>query len=522
MTLATEAHRGAWPATAGRNMLRPILAVALVAAADTLMFDQPTGIGWFVFAALLAMTIVVVSGRGGIDRASIGRAAVPVLALAPLVENVSPVSVAVAAAGLAVFALMVAHRLRPSIAGIGRQLAGFALAAPFRLLADIVRVLRLRGRIRRLEGRWTPLLAWIVPVACSAVFVALFSAANPIIQNWLERIDLLAWLAQADIARILFWVVVACVAWAFLRPRVARLTRRRAKSPAAEKPATEIAPSKVREAVFGRAALLRALVVFNAIFAVQTALDATYLWGGVALPDGLSYAAYAHRGAYPLIATALLAAGFVLVALRPGSATSQDGLIRRLVYLWTAQNIWLVLSSMLRLDLYVGVYSLTYWRIAAFLWMGLVAVGLVTIIVRIALGKSNEWLLSANLLTLSTLLYACCFINFAALIAAFNVDHAKEMRGEGLPIDAIYLRDLGPAAFPAIDRLLAALPNERVCGYDPYVDGDFCLDEMRPRDEARFRERADNWRSWSFRDWRLMRYLDARTGVPSVPGQAAP
>ena len=65
---------------------------------------------------------------------------------------------------------------------------------------------------------------------------------------------------------------------------------------------------------------------------VQTVLDAAYLWGGVALPDGMTYASYAHRGAYPLIVTALLAAGFVLAAMRPGSATSNDPLIRRLVY----------------------------------------------------------------------------------------------------------------------------------------------------------------------------------------------
>ena len=36
-----------------------------------------------------------------------------------------------------------------------------------------------------------------------------------------------------------------------------------------------------------------------------------------------------------------------------------------------------MISSILRLDLYVGIYSLTYWRVAAFIWMGLVAVGLV-------------------------------------------------------------------------------------------------------------------------------------------------
>ena len=35
----------------------------------------------------------------------------------------------------------------------------------------------------------------------------------------------------------------------------------------------------------------------------------------------------------------------------------------------------LVISSILRLDLYVQTYLLTYWRIAAFIWMLLVAAG---------------------------------------------------------------------------------------------------------------------------------------------------
>ena len=33
--------------------------------------------------------------------------------------------------------------------------------------------------------------------------------------------------------------------------------------------------------IFGRAAILRSLIVFNVLFAVQTVLDAAYLWGGV-------------------------------------------------------------------------------------------------------------------------------------------------------------------------------------------------------------------------------------------------
>ncbi len=113
--------------------------------------------------------------------------------------------------------------------------------------------------------------------------------------------------------------------WAFLRPRLPHFLRRKPRLPASAacRPAGNPASAEGRrknleDVLFGKAAILRALIVFNLMFAVQTVLDAAYLWGGVALPDGMTYASYAHRGAYPLIVTALIAAGFVLAALQAG------------------------------------------------------------------------------------------------------------------------------------------------------------------------------------------------------------
>lgn len=95
------------------------------------------------------------------------------------------------------------------------------------------------------------------------------------------------------------------------------------------------------------------------------------------MPKGVTLAEYAHRGAYPLIVTALLAALFVIVTLRPGSSTAAMPAIRKLVVLWIAQNIVLVGSSIVRTFDYVEAYSLTILRISALAWMVLVAVGLV-------------------------------------------------------------------------------------------------------------------------------------------------
>ena len=98
--------------------------------------------------------------------------------------------------------------------------------------------------------------------------------------------------------------------------------------------------------------------------------------------------------------TALLAAAFVLTAMRPGGPAEASRIIRPLVYLFVAQNVMLVASSIQRLHLYVEIYLLTYWRIAAFVWMLLVAIGLVLIVARIVLASArDEWLIRMNMIS---------------------------------------------------------------------------------------------------------------------------
>ena len=496
-------------------------AALLVAMADFLFYGQPAGISVFLFGTVLAGAVVAMH-PAALSNSRVWRKPMALFAaLLPLIENVSPLSVLVAVAALAIFALSLAGRLRSEPARIARQLSLFLLAAPFRFARDFFRWRKAARELGRRRLQLTAIVVWIMPLTLGVVFLALFGAANPIIEHWLSLIDLYALFEKIDVGRFIFWLVVLAGVWALLRPRLPRFVSRIRRA-APGTPMVRPVAASVEDIVFGKAAILRALVLFNALFTLQTGLDATYLWGGAALPDGLTYAAYAHRGAYPLVATALLAAGFVLAALKPDSETARDPLIRRLVYLWVAQNIVLVISSMLRLDLYVDVYALTYLRVAAFVWMGLVAAGLALIIARIALTKSGEWLLSANLVTLSTTLYACCFVNFAALIANYNVDHSREMTGQGVPLDAWYVRSLGPAAFPALDRFLdprgKAGPT-KIPSWQDHL-------RLRGLDESRWRAGQENWRAWSFRDWRLLRALDKRGPLvvppdyqPSLPGR---
>ena len=116
----------------------------------------------------------------------------------------------------------------------------------------------------------------------------------------------------------------------------------------------------------------RCLIVFNIIFAIESALDVFYLWGGRHLPRGLTFKEYAHRGSYPLIATALLAAVFVLIAFRRECNSRSWRNARLLVYAWIAQNVLLTFSAGWRLMILVNASNLTRLRLATTIWLVLV------------------------------------------------------------------------------------------------------------------------------------------------------
>jgi hypothetical protein len=286
------------------------------------------------------------------------------------------------------------------------------------------------------------LVVWILPLVLGGVFSALFGVANPVIGQWFS--DLGTWFSDLidpehllpTPARIVLWWGIAALAWVLLRTRPPRLQPQRTAIP--------------RQEVDRSAVVLRSLLVVNAVFAVQVAMDLAYLAGGLHLPAGMTYATYAHRGAWPLLAAALISATLVLVAFRPGGAAERSVWARRLVLLYLGQNVALTVAAMWRLWLYVDAYGLSAWRLGAAIWMGLIAVGLVLIAVRIVLARSNRWLVDANVLATLATLVCCSWMDVGGTVAWHNVRHCREVGGEGVPLDLAYLSSFGVEIAPAL------------------------------------------------------------------------
>lgn len=432
-----------------RSQLSILTAIILlfIILADWLFWDHP--IGWTLGGYGLLLAVALFLRERKRPRGFSAWIIAAALACLCLQCGIEPgvLTVVLGALGLISLALILrAGWLADALTWAARWLQ-FAVIGWLTPLADLYTTSRLlRSEDNPGGRRW--LRNWFLPLLLGMIFLILFTVANPVISQWIENVgtsiqELIENLTEhyPPAERIITWLLVGTGVWMLLR------FHSQTKAPAWEqlvtgdgRPDSVVSPSIVT----------RCLLLFNMIFAVQIGLDVCYLWGGFKLPEGLTYAQYAHRGAYPLLAAGILAGLFVFAAFRGNPHDRRIRLARGLVLLWLAQNAFMLVSAAWRLGLYIDAYSLTRWRVAAAVWMLLVLCGVLWVIVRIAAGRSNLWLLNVNAVTALAVLFICSFCNIDGWIARYNTTHCREMHGHGEPLDVQYLESLGPDTLPAL------------------------------------------------------------------------
>ncbi|WP_213982621.1 DUF4173 domain-containing protein [Sphingomonas sp. dw_22] len=417
-------------------ILKLLIAAILAAVADALFYFH--GIGATLGGFALLWTALLALAAGGMRRSRRARfaALLALLYALVLIETPSPLGWMLFWVALSSAALLVRRRF-DNAGDWAIRLAAHVLRGIPAPITDLARLGRLwRSRDAARIGAVIRVAA--LPCIGGALFATLFAGANPVIGNFVTSIHLP--LPRDATLHFCFWMFVLYAVWPSLRP----------------------APAVTRAAPFSfdlppirgipQGSITLSLLTFNAIFLVQNLLDIAFLWSGTPLPGSITLADYAHRGAYLLIVTALLAGLFVLLFLHPGSDAARRPAIRYLVIVWIAQNLLLVTSSILRTWDYVEAYSLTILRISALAWMALVGVGLFLICWRLIAERSTRWLLNANALAAALVLSVASVTDLGAVAAWWNVRHSDRVGQTGNAIDLCYLHRLGSSALlPVID-----------------------------------------------------------------------
>lgn len=460
----------------------PAILIAMIVLADRLFWGHTPGISLAIFTIVLCLVIWLWSGRTFRGENGLKGLTIIIATVLPVVESAHFLSVAFLFFGTSLFAAWVMLKPTTDALGILTGLWRFISVFPMLGTLDLGRMAVSSTTGGQTRGFWQNLLkGWLLPLVVGTVFIGLLAVANPILEDWLDRILSNRMTSIASVERGFFWILAAAMTWPFIalekfRDWIAIPFQRKSRS---------IGRSE-KLGLINLNSVTNSLVLFNLIFAVQTGLDFVFLWSGAEMPAGISHASYAHRGAYPLVATAILAGLFSLIS-RPFAGESD--LLLWMLSIWIGQNILLVLASLYRLDTYVGSFGLTYFRIAAGIWMGLVASGLALIGWQIWYRHSNGWLVKANALLLAGVIYSCCFANFPHIIASSNL--AQSLNAENnRPVDEHYLCNLGPFAAAALRAHFLRTGRAFCFGTETALAPD-----------------SYSWRDWGFRKTRVRVYL---------------
>ncbi|MBX3733542.1 MAG: DUF4173 domain-containing protein [Verrucomicrobiae bacterium] len=315
------------------------------------------------------------------------------------------------------------------------------------------------------------------------LFGALFAAADPVFAHGIQQIVNLDFAAFARHTLLIgFWGWI-CAGYGrrFLL--------------GGEAPAGSLAPpppvrAPVIEVMIGLGLLA---VLFLAFVVVQL----RYLFGSDALIQatiGMTYAEYARRGFFELLAVALLLLPLLLGCdWLLGAARNRRGFQGLAVALIALLGIIMV-SAWKRLSLYAGAYGLTESRLYAAALLVWVALVILWFIATVLPGRRPRFAVGAVIAGL-VVLGGLQLLDPDAFIARSNLERARK----GLRSDVDHLLRLGPGAAPILLRGLSALPETD-------------RDRVRESLVQLWGHPAPDWRQWNLARAR------ARAAVALMPG----
>lgn len=497
--------------TAARILL---LAVAGGILVDVVVPGNAAGINAPILVAALLTSAVAVAGPAGVRRmdpadAWLGPVALGLAGMAAVRADpwlvVADLALAAALAAGAVASLgggRITRGLVPQVLAITAGVVAAAVAGAAEVIAGLSRPVPAppfadgpdaggrpvparddRGRSRSLRAflrRSAPVLrGLLIAVPLLVLFAALFASADAVFErlarqalDWRIDLDLGDLAERAAIITVAAWTAAGLLALAGAHlPTLAG-----ARWPSHASWGGTTGPARVdgrslgaasAAAMTGRSRLgsieaTTVLLALDMLFAVFVALQLAYLFGGhdTAAAAGLTYAEYARRGFFELVAVAALA-GAVAVGLDVGVRRRSHMQLGAAVGL-LALTLVVLASALVRLRLYQDAYGWTELRFVVLVAIGWLAVALVVTAGLLA-ARRTRWTLHVLGVLVIVAVAGMNAVGPQAFVAERNLGRALDPSlvppGGRTGLDEAYLTSLGDEAVPAVVASLDRLPD---------------------------------------------------------------
>jgi hypothetical protein len=247
-----------------------------------------------------------------------------------------------------------------------------------------------------------------------------------------------------------------------------------------------------------------ALGLLNLLFLAFVAVQVRYLLGGASLVEltpGLTYAEYARRGFFELVAAVALVVPLLLAAdaVRRRRSRTDDALFRSLAGLQVLLVLCMAVSALERMRLYYTAYGLTGQRVYATAALVLVVAVLVWLAATVLRGRRRAFGYGALLASfgMAALLFV---VNPDALVARTNIARSAHV-DEAPQLDVRYTASLSADAVPVLLKAIPVLAPAARC-----VIADRILRRWGAQPEPA-------WQQWNWSDARARRAVASQRAM---------
>ena len=354
-------------------------------------------------------------------------------------------------------------------------------------------------------SHWMPFIF----IPCTAIFLlgGIYYHANPPFARMVDFIiPSITWNLSSITWSI--WLIIngffVCMALFIISPKALNFSQREAQFPTylsrkkkQQKTAKDLSILGLKREYW---AAVTTLVTLNLLLLFANIADLRFLWFSPSQASAQELSQYVHEGTYLLILALLIAMAVLFWYFRGNLNFYKDkGLLKKVAYVWLAQNAMLAISVGIRNWAYVQEYGLAYKRLGVFWFLLLVAFGLFTLVQKITnkhslihLANKNGWAIFLSLLMISA-------INWDSTITRYNLSSSEEKN-----LDARFL-------FYGISghNLSLLWKNKALIAQESTWDEQRVERELNLK-YSKFEKRmkTQSWKAWNFRDSRNEKVLE--------------
>jgi hypothetical protein len=238
------------------------------------------------------------------------------------------------------------------------------------------------------------------------------------------------------------------------------------------------------------------LGLISVLFLVFIGFQVTYLFGGETniISAGFTYAEYARRGFWELLAVAFLSLLVLLASEKyAGAELKRDKKFLIPALILVAEVVVVIVSAFKRLSLYTNTYGMTSLRFYVAGFIILLLALFILLAVKFIKAKQEQFFTFGTLLLVIVFLATVDIINPDAFILRSNTEHFKRTG----KVDVVYVEQLSADAVPRAIELYQQLQ-----GPDKEIMRELFLKQkqyLEPKD--------DHWQSTNFSRTRALKLL---------------